>query len=61
MSKFNKLDIKRNEFQLYGKQAKKGYDWWWIYLAIKKICYGLIMKLLTERNSIIASGMAVMG
>ena len=26
---FNKSDIKRNEFQLYGAQAKKGYDWWW--------------------------------
>ena len=26
---FNKSDIKRNEFQLYGRQGKKGYDWWW--------------------------------
>ena len=26
---FNKSDISRNEFQLYGGQAKKGYDWWW--------------------------------
>ena len=26
---FNKSDIKRNEFQLFGGQAKKGYDWWW--------------------------------
>ncbi|MBO4682789.1 MAG: hypothetical protein J5618_02910 [Bacilli bacterium] len=26
---FNKSDIKRNEFQLFGKQGKKGYDWWW--------------------------------
>ncbi len=26
---FNKSDIKRNECQLYGGQAKKGYDWWW--------------------------------
>ena len=26
---FNKSDIKRDEFQLFGKQAKKGYDWWW--------------------------------
>ena len=26
---FDKSDIKRNEFQLFGKQAKKGYDWWW--------------------------------
>ena len=24
---FNKSDIKRNEFQLFGGQAKKGYDW----------------------------------
>ena len=34
---FNKSDIKRNEFQLYGKQAKKGYDWWWhSFTAINK-------------------------
>ena len=26
---FNKSDIKRNEFQLFGKQARQGYDWWW--------------------------------
>lgn len=26
---FNKHDIRRNECQLYGGQAKKGYDWWW--------------------------------
>ena len=26
---FNKSDIKRNEFQLFGRQGKKGYDWWW--------------------------------
>ena len=26
---FNKHDIKRNEFMLKGKFAKKGYDWWW--------------------------------
>ena len=26
---FNKKDIKRDECQLFGKQAKKGYDWWW--------------------------------
>ena len=26
---FNKHDIKRNACQLYGKQAKLGYDWWW--------------------------------
>ncbi|MBP5091736.1 MAG: hypothetical protein J6328_04185 [Bacilli bacterium] len=26
---FNKSDIKRDEFQLFGAQAKKGYDWWW--------------------------------
>ncbi len=26
---FNKSDIKRNECQLFGGQAKKGYDWWW--------------------------------
>ena len=26
---FNKSDIKRNEFQLFGPQGKKGYDWWW--------------------------------
>ena len=34
---FNKSDIKRNEFQLFGKQAKKGYDWWWhSFTAINK-------------------------
>ncbi len=26
---FNKHDIKRNEYMLKGKFAKKGYDWWW--------------------------------
>ena len=26
---FNKHDIRRNTFQLKGKQARKGYDWWW--------------------------------
>ena len=26
---FNKHDIRRNACQLYGKQAKTGYDWWW--------------------------------
>ncbi len=25
----SKHDIKRNAFQLYGRQAKCGYDWWW--------------------------------
>ena len=34
---FNKSDIKRDEFQLFGKQAKKGYDWWWhSFTAINK-------------------------
>lgn len=26
---FNKHDIKRDVCQLKGRQAKKGYDWWW--------------------------------
>lgn len=26
---FDKHDVKRDAFQLYGKQAKRGYDWWW--------------------------------
>ncbi|MBR6071356.1 MAG: hypothetical protein IKP77_00810 [Acholeplasmatales bacterium] len=26
---FDKHDIKRNEYMLKGKFAKKGYDWWW--------------------------------
>lgn len=26
---FNKHDIKRNAWQLYGGQANLGYDWWW--------------------------------
>lgn len=26
---FNKHNIKRDSCQLKGKQAKKGYDWWW--------------------------------
>ena len=26
---FNKHDISRDECQLKGGQAKKGYDWWW--------------------------------
>ncbi len=27
--KFDKHDIRRNECQLFGGQAKRGYDWWW--------------------------------
>ena len=26
---FNKHDISRDACQLYGGQARKGYDWWW--------------------------------
>ena len=26
---FNKHDIRRNACQLFGGQAKQGYDWWW--------------------------------
>ena len=26
---FNKHDINRDACQLKGRQAKKGYDWWW--------------------------------
>lgn len=26
---FNKKDISRNACQLFGRQAKCGYDWWW--------------------------------
>lgn len=26
---FNKHDVKRDTCQLKGRQAKKGYDWWW--------------------------------
>ncbi|MBQ7346037.1 MAG: hypothetical protein IJW45_08270 [Oscillospiraceae bacterium] len=26
---FNKHDISRNACQLFGGQAKRGYDWWW--------------------------------
>ena len=26
---FNKHNIKRDACQLFGGQAKKGYDWWW--------------------------------
>ena len=26
---FNKQDISRDACQLFGKQAKCGYDWWW--------------------------------
>jgi len=26
---FDKSDITRNEYQLFGGQAKCGYDWWW--------------------------------
>lgn len=26
---FNKHDIRRNACQLFGAQAKRGYDWWW--------------------------------
>ena len=34
---FNKKDQRRNTFQLYGGQAKRGYDWWWhSFTAIDK-------------------------
>ena len=26
---FNKHDIARDACQLFGAQARKGYDWWW--------------------------------
>lgn len=26
---FNEHDIRRNQCQLFGSQARKGYDWWW--------------------------------
>jgi len=26
---FNKKDRERNAYQLFGKQADRGYDWWW--------------------------------
>lgn len=26
---FNKSDLSRNQNQLFGKQSKCGYDWWW--------------------------------
>lgn len=26
---FNRHDISRNEFQLFGRQSECGYDWWW--------------------------------
>lgn len=26
---FNKHEISRNACQLYGGQARCGYDWWW--------------------------------
>lgn len=26
---FNKHDISRDECQLFGRQARRGYDWWW--------------------------------
>ena len=26
---FNKSDITRDACQLFGAQARKGYDWWW--------------------------------
>ncbi len=29
MGNFNKHDTTRDACQLYGKQAKNGYDWWW--------------------------------
>ena len=29
MSMLNKSDISRDACQLYGMQAKLGYDWWW--------------------------------
>jgi len=34
---FNKKDQQRNTFQLFGGQAKRGYDWWWhSFTAIDK-------------------------
>ncbi len=32
---FNKHEIERNACQLYGKQAQKGYDWWWHSLTAR--------------------------
>lgn len=34
---FHKHDIKRNACQLFGQQAKRGYDWWWhSFTAVSK-------------------------
>ena len=37
---FNKHDITRNEFQLFGGQAKRGYDWWWHSFTAKNAVTG---------------------
>ena len=38
---FNKHDISRNQCQLYGKQARCGYDWWWHSLTAYDVETGL--------------------
>ena len=40
MGNFNKHDITRNEFQLFGGQAKRGYDWWWHNFTAKNAATG---------------------
>lgn len=38
---FNKHDISRNQCQLYGKQARCGYDWWWHSLTAYDVETGI--------------------
>ena len=40
MGNFNKHDITRNESQLFGGQAKRGYDWWWHNFTAKNAVTG---------------------
>lgn len=37
---FNKQEIKRNACQLFGGQAKCGYDWWWHSFTARHIKTG---------------------
>ena len=45
---FNKHDISRNQCQLYGKQARCGYDWWWHSLTAYDVETGLARPFFIE-------------
>ncbi|MCQ2147338.1 MAG: tocopherol cyclase family protein [Bacteroidales bacterium] len=45
---FNKSDISRNECQLFGAQARLGYDWWWHSFTARDVESGEVKPFFFE-------------